>query len=142
MTPPIRLLLVGAALALAPAAAIAGDAARDALLQGYADQAGAADPGFSGFSAARGRALYMGPHQGGNPETNACAACHTSDPTAAGRHRKTGRGIEPMAVSVNPGRFTDPDEVEKQFGRDCKNVLGRACTAQEKGDFITFLAGQ
>ena len=72
----------------------------------------------------------------------ACAACHTSDPTAEGRHLKTGRAIEPMAVSVNPGRFTDPDEVEKQFGRDCKNVLGRPCTAQEKGDFITFLTGR
>lgn len=144
MNTGIKMMLVAAA-AFVPAAAIAGDAARDAILQDYAAQAAAEDSGFSGFSgfsAERGRALYMGPHQGGNPETNACAACHTPDPTAEGRHRKTGRGIEPMAVSVNSGRFTDPDEVEKQFGRDCKNVLGRACTAQEKGDFITFLTGQ
>jgi hypothetical protein len=118
---------------------IAGDAARDAILRGYAEAAAAEDPGFSGFSAERGERLYMGPHQGGNPETTACAACHTVDPTAEGRHRKTGRAIEPMAVSANPARFTDLEEVEKQFGRDCKNVLGRACTAREKGDFITFL---
>ena len=142
MNTPTRLLLIGAALALMPALAVAGDVARDAVLQGYAEQAAAEDPGFAGFSAERGQRLYAGPHQGGNPQMTACAACHTSDPTAEGRHLKTGRAIEPMAVSVNPGRFTDPDEVEKQFGRDCKNVLGRPCTAQEKGDFITFLTGR
>lgn len=136
-----RLLLVGAAVALLPALAVAAGTARDAILQGYAEQA-AEEPGFTGFSADRGRNLYMGPHQGGNPETTSCAACHTADPTAEGRHRKTGRAIEPMAVSVNPERFTDPEEVEKQFGRDCNNVLGRPCTAREKGDFITFLLGQ
>ena len=121
-----KLFLVGAAIAVTPVLAVAGDAARDAILQSYAEQAAGEDPGFAGFSADRGQALYMGPHQGGNPETTACAACHTADPAAEGRHRKTGRAIEPMAVSVNPGRFTDPEEVEKQFGRDCKNVLGRA----------------
>lgn len=137
-----KLLLIGGAIALVPVLAVAGDAARDAILQGYATQAAVEDPGFSGFSAEGGQSLYFGPHQGGNPETNACAACHTGDPAAEGRHRKTGRAIEPMAVSVNPKRFTDPDEVEKQFGRDCNNVLGRPCTAREKGDFITFLTGR
>ena len=52
------------------------------------------------------------------------------------------RGSEPMAVSSNPGRFTDPAQVEKPFDRDCSNVLGRACTAEEKGDFITYLKEQ
>jgi len=47
-----------------------------------------------------------------------------------------------MAVSANPARFTDPGEVEKHFARDCKNVLERACTAEEKGDFVTFLSGR
>ena len=137
-----KMSLIAAMVALAPVVAMAGNAARDAILQGYAEEAVAEDPAFAGFSAERGQSLYMGPHQGGNPETNACAACHTTDPTAEGRYRKTGRAIEPMAVSVNPDRFTDLEEVEKQFGRDCKNVLGRACTAQEKGDFITFLSGR
>jgi len=142
MTKPIRLSLAAAAIALMAAPTLAGDAERDAILQGYAGEAAAEDSSFSGFSAERGESLYMGPHQGGNPETAACAACHTVDPTAEGRHRKTGRAIEPMAVSANPARFTDLEEVEKQFARDCKNVLGRACTAQEKGDFITFLLGK
>jgi mono/diheme cytochrome c family protein len=113
---------------------------RDEILAGYLAEARAASPELGGFSAARGRALYFGPHAGGKPE--ACADCHTANPAAPGRHYKTGRDIEPMAVSANPSRFTDPAEVEKRFARDCKNVLRRACTAQEKGDFITFLSGQ
>jgi hypothetical protein len=84
----------------------------------------------------------MEPHQGGSGEANACAACHTPDPRCPGQHVKTGRSIKPMAVSANPARFTDPADVEKRFRRDCKNVLGRACTSAEKGDFISFLAGQ
>lgn len=116
--------------------------ARRAILDGYAAQAKAESATFAGFSAERGRALYMGPHSGGKPETPACAACHTPNPTAMGQHQKTGRAIEPMAVSANPARFTNAADVEKRFGRDCPSVLGRACTAQEKGDFITFLSAQ
>ena len=133
------LVAVGTAAAIA---AGAGDPRRDAILAAYANEARAADPSFSGFSAERGSALYMGPHEGGTGEANACAACHTPDPRRPGQHVKTGRAIEPMAVSTNPVRFTDARDVEKRFGRDCKNVLGRACTAREKGDFITFLASQ
>lgn len=59
-----------------------------------------------------------------------------------GRNVKSGRPIEPMAVSVEPSRFTDAADVERRFRRDCQNVLGRPCTAQEKGDFITFLSGR
>jgi hypothetical protein len=140
----IPLLLTAAALAFVAVAASAlgtGDPRRDAILADYAAEA-AAVPGFSGFSAERGRDLYMGPHPGGTGEANACAACHTPDPKRSGQHVKTGRAIEPMAVSANPARFTDAAEVEKRFRRDCKSVLGRACTSAEKGDFIAFLAGQ
>lgn len=127
-------------IALATGAWAATD--RDKILDSYAAQAKTENPAFSGFSAERGRALYMGPHTGGNPQTNACAVCHTANPAGPGRHYKTGRAIEPMAVSANPARFTDMTEVEKRFARDCKAVLGRACTAQEKGDYITFLSTQ
>ena len=129
--------LVGG-LALLAVGVSAGEPARDKILDGYATQARQAAPDFAGFSAERGRALYLGPHAGGNPDS--CAACHTPDPAAMGRHYRTGRAIEPMAVRANPARFTDPTEVEKRFARDCKNVLGRACTPLEKGDFITFLS--
>ena len=123
-------------------AAVAAEPARDAILAAYARQARIENPAFDGFSAARGARLYLGPHTGGNVETPACAACHTADPRAPGRHARTGRAIEAMAVSVNPRRFTDAADVEKRFTRDCPNVLGRPCTAQEKGDFITFLIGR
>ncbi|HRW60004.1 MAG TPA: DUF1924 domain-containing protein [Defluviicoccus sp.] len=122
--------------------AIAGEPARDAILDTYARQAKAETPDFAGFSAARGEVLYRGPHAGGNPQTPACASCHTADPRMPGRNVKSGRPIEPMAVSVEPSRFTDAADVERRFRRDCQNVLGRPCTAQEKGDFITFLSGR
>ena len=131
-----------AALTTGVALAATADPNRTKILDGYAAQAKAQNPDFAGFSAERGRALYLGPHSGGKAETTACAACHTETPTAQGRHYKTGRSIEPMAASATPKRFTDPAEVEKRFERDCVNVLGRACTAREKGDFITFLASQ
>jgi hypothetical protein len=47
--------------------------------------------------------------------------------------------IEAMAPSVNPQRLTDAAKVEKWFGRNCKDVLERNCTAQEKGDYIQYL---
>lgn len=133
-----RLSVAVVGVALLAAGMAMAEPNRGKILDGYAAQARQASPDFAGFSAERGQALYLGPHPGGNP--NACAACHTSDPAATGRHYKTGRAIEPMAVRANPARFTDPAEVEKRFARDCKNVLGRACTAAEKGDFITFMS--
>ncbi|MCM8735759.1 DUF1924 domain-containing protein [Azospirillum sp. A1-3] len=142
----MRLLLVLAAVAATTAGialAATADPNRTKILDGYAAEAKKADPSFTGFSADRGRALYLGPHSGGKvAETPACASCHTQNPAGPGRHYRTGRAIEPMAVSVNPKRLTDPAEVEKRFERDCVNVLGCACTAREKGDFITFLASQ
>ncbi|MFQ5786061.1 MAG: DUF1924 domain-containing protein [Alphaproteobacteria bacterium] len=116
------------------------DPARDAILQGFAAQAKAANPGFKAFSAARGMSLFHSKHNGGKPETPSCSTCHTADPRNVGQTR-AGKAIEPMAVSRTPTRFTDPRKVAKWFRRNCKSVLGRECTAQEKGDFITFMSG-
>ena len=44
-----------------------------------------------------------------------------------------------MAASANPKRFTDAIEVEKWFKRNCGDVLGRECTAIEKGDVLAYL---
>jgi Domain of unknown function (DUF1924) len=52
-----------------------------------------------------------------------------------------GKVVEPLAPSANPDRLTDRRDVEKWFKRNCKQVLGRECTAVEKGHFITFLLG-
>lgn len=124
-----------AALAVAATVAIAANPARQAILDGYAAKAGAPP------SAARGKAFFLGTHSGGKPDISSCTSCHTRDPHKTGRTR-AGKSIEPMAVSVTPSRFTDPAKVEKWFGRNCKTVLGRACTAAEKADFIAFMAGQ
>lgn len=138
----IRRFLLAAAVTALPLAVIAADARRDAILADYAVKARAASQGFTAFSAQRGETLFRTKWTGGDPRTSSCTACHTADPRQPGQNAKTGRPIEPVAVSVNPRRFTDPATVEKQFARDCKNVLGRDCTPLEKGDYITFMAGQ
>jgi hypothetical protein len=45
-----------------------------------------------------------------------------------------------MAVSVTPTRYLDPAKVEKWFRRNCNEVLGRACSPQEKGDWLTYMS--
>lgn len=135
-----RVLLL-ALLILLAAAPVRANPARDAILAAFTAQAKQDDPAFSGFSAERGKALWQANHSGGKPETPSCTTCHTKDPTAAGQTR-AGKIIAPMAVSATPDRFTDPEKVAKWFSRNCNNVLGRACTAAEKGDIITYLSGQ
>lgn len=132
------LVLFAFVLMTAPAAA---QPARDAIVAGLNAEAKAALPAFAGFSAERGRALYLNKHTGGKPDTPSCTTCHTANPTAKGETR-AGKAIDPMAVSVTPARFTDPEKVAKWFLRNCKSVLGRECTAIEKGDFITFMSAQ
>ncbi|MGO9419600.1 DUF1924 domain-containing protein [Roseiarcus sp.] len=111
------------------------------LLDFYASEAKATDPAFSGFSAQRGEQLFRTHFTTGKPDTPSCTACHTTDPKKVGQTR-AGKDIDPMAVSLNPKRYTDQAKSEKWFGRNCNNVLGRECTATEKGDFITFMLTQ
>ncbi|ALK10236.1 Cytochrome c-type protein SHP precursor [Blastochloris viridis] len=124
-----------------PAIALAEPtAAQRTVLDGYVAAARTGEPGFAA-TAERGRAFFFAQHGGGKPDTPACTACHTADLKGPGR-AKAGKPIEPMAASVAPGRYTDPAEVEKWFGRNCKDVLGRACSAQEKADSLAFLLSQ
>jgi len=117
------------------------DPARDAIVSGFTTQAQAADPSFSGFSAERGKTLFFSKPGLGKPDTPSCTTCHTNNPRAVGKTR-AGKLIDPVAVSVTPTRFTDPEKVAKWFRRNCKSVLGRECTPQEKGDYITFMISQ
>ena len=132
-----------AALLLCLGAALTAMAnpARDAILAGYADAAKKIDPSFTGFSVERGSKLWNSQHSEGNIDTPSCTTCHTKDATAQGMTRAL-KPIAPMAVSKTPDRFTDSAKVEKWFGRNCSTVLGRDCTAAEKGDVITYLAGK
>lgn len=126
----MRLPLVLLAL-LAPAAALAGPAELQAGYATAAKQAGAYQP----FDAARGQRFFQSTHGG----DWSCASCHTRDPRQAGRHDVTGKVIKPMAPAANPARFSDAAKAEKWFRRNCRDVLERECSAQEKGDVIAYL---
>lgn len=111
----------------------------DDLLRRYAAQARQENAAFKSFSESRGRDFYARKSVGKSGEMS-CATCHTADPRTPGR-TKAGKVIEPLAPSVTPQRFTDDAKVEKWFRRNCSDVLGRPCTALEKGDFMTFVGG-
>lgn len=114
---------------------------REDLLGRYASEAKASDPQFSSFSTTRGQALHTARHGTGKPDTPACTACHGDSPRNPGRTR-TGKAIDPMAVSANSSPYTDPAKVEKWFRRNCNEVLGRACSPQEKGDWLAYMISQ
>lgn len=71
-----------------------------------------------------------------------CTSCHGQSPKELGKHQKTGRQIEPMALSVNPERFSDPAKTEKWFRRNCRWTLGRECTSDEKANILAWLKQQ
>lgn len=131
MTKPLILL----GLMLLSAGSLAADSPQS-LAAGYAQQAGVA---VSALSPDRGEALYRTEHPGRDGKPVSCASCHTDNPKQAGRTR-VGKPIEPLAPSANRERFTDAAKVEKWFRRNCKDVLQRECSAQEKGDFVSWLS--
>jgi mono/diheme cytochrome c family protein len=107
----------------------------EALQAALARDAKAADAGFAGFSVTRGAVFFKARH-GSNWS---CASCHTDNPLRPGRHAVTGKTITPLAPAANPERFTDARNVDKWFRRNCSDVLGRVCTAAEKGDVLAYL---
>jgi hypothetical protein len=133
---------VAAALGLAallglPRRASAAPPLTQELLAEYEAAARKANPAFQGFSAAEGRRIYVTEH---TPEGEkvSCATCHTADPRGRGR-TPAGKVVEPLAPAANPDRLTNRGDVEKWFKRNCKQVLGRECTPEEKGHFVTYL---
>jgi len=105
------------------------------FLKTYEAAARKAIPEFTGFSSQRGEALYNAAPKG----DWSCASCHTRNPAQSGRHAKTEKTITPLAPAANPERFTRAAKVDKWFKRNCNDVLGRECTALEKGDVLTYL---
>lgn len=101
----------------------------------FATQAKQENPAFVGFSAEQGLRFYASTHG----KDWSCASCHGRSPSAIGQHVATGKTLAPLAPAANPERFTRPDKVEKWFKRNCNEVLGRSCTAQEKGDVLAYL---
>ena len=146
---PVRVagaLALGAAAVVAlalllglPSRALAAGPVATDLLRDYEAQARRANPAFSGFSAAAGHALYVATFTV-DGQAASCSSCHTPDPRKAGR-TPAGKVVEPLSPTVNPARLTDRREVEKWFTRNCKQVIGRECTAEEKGNFVTWMLG-
>jgi hypothetical protein len=119
------------ALALLMAAAVQSVQAQtpQAILQGYSTQAGVP------AVAQRGRELFTSRHG----KDWSCSTCHGAVPVQPGQHAATGKSIAPLAPAFEPRRFTDAAKVEKWFGRNCNDVLGRPCSASEKADVMAWL---
>ena len=121
---------------IASGSAYAGAATE--LLQKYQQQ-GATD-----FSATRGEQLWQQQltHTKSKGQARSCNSCHAESHKNAGKHIRTKKTIKAMAPSVNPERYTKEKKIRKWFKRNCKWTWGRECTAQEKGDLLTYLMQQ
>ncbi len=108
------------------------------IRQTYATEAAGQQAGFTP-SAKRGEAFFR-QRFANNDKMPGCFSCHTDNPLNAGQHAVTGKNIRPLAVASNAERFSDPAKVEKWFGRNCKEVVGRACTPAEKADFVAYMS--
>jgi len=133
----------------------------DQILERYTELAKKEDPAFAGFSAEHGHELYL--QKRVLPVVGAinCASCHMADPREEIIAHKSKvlcrechvindsehpnpkdaklRKIPPLAPSANPKRLTDFDHVDEFLKPNCKLVIGRECTTQEKGDIIAWL---
>ena len=98
------------------------------FLKTYESQSGKA-------SASRGEQFFNSKHG----KEWSCASCHENPPNHETKHIVTGKIIKPLAPSANSARFTDEAKVDKWFKRNCNDVLGRECTAQEKADILAWL---
>lgn len=109
----------------------------DGLLQQYQSQ------GAKKFDAQAGKAMWTKSFGVSNEgKERRCSTCHEDDLRRGGKHAKTGKAIDPLAPSVNSKRLTDVADIEKWFKRNCEWTVGRECSAQEKGDFLSYIRSQ
>lgn len=123
-----RWVMGAAAIALALPAMAAGTHL-SAQLQHWTAQAG------SPANPAQGEVFFKSKHGG----EWSCSSCHGAPPTRTGKHASTGKAIEPLAPAFNPEAFTDEAKTNKWFRRNCKDVLSRECTAQEKANVLAYI---
>jgi hypothetical protein len=122
-------LLLWAAAVLPVPAALAATPAE--LLAGYSAQARvppSPERGEKMFNTNFGRELGL-----------SCSSCHGAVPTKRGKDEVTGKAINPLAPAANPARFTDKSKVDYAFQMNCRDVVGRECTAAEKADVLSWL---
>ena len=156
-----RACACAAALLLSLAALHAEASNAERLIERYRAEARAESPDFRGFSAEDGRSFYMKKHPVPVIGEAGCVSCHLADPRRSVMRHRTKipcrachvvddaehvdpvnakkREIEAFAPVANPQRFSDPAWVEKWFKLNCNYLLKRPCSAQEKGDLITWL---
>jgi len=108
------------------------------LADKYASIAKNIDPAYAGLSADAGKAFFTRELTIRGKQV-ACASCHTTNPAGPGKHMVTGKPIKPLAPSANAERFSNVDKVEKNFEKHCLDILGRDCTAAEKGNYIAYM---
>lgn len=125
----IRPILILAGLFITVPTVLAADTTPQALLSQWTAAAGA--PG----NAERGKVFFNTQHT----KDLSCALCHGSQPVSPGKHSSTAKILEPLSPNANPKSLTDNAKVNKWFRRNCNDVLGRECSAQEKADVIAFL---
>ena len=88
-------------------------------------------------SAERGQKLFT--RNFGTPMGFSCSSCHGEVPTRRGKDQVTEKVIAPLAPAVNATRLSDPTKVEHAFRVNCRDVVGRDCTAGEKADVLSWL---
>lgn len=109
-----------------------------AFAKKYAVIAKTINPDFKGFYPDMGRNFFTRKITIKGKEVS-CSSCHTDNPANPGKHIATGKPILPLSPVVEKKRFTDLDKIEKNFTSHCNDILGRDCTAQEKGNYIAYL---
>ena len=132
------MLLIAVAMSLASVSVLADTASAQKLADKYAVIAKTINPAATGLSVEDGKAFFSRELTIRGKQV-ACASCHTANPANSGKHVVTGKPIQPLAPAANPKRFSDLDKVEKNFEKHCLDIIGRDCTAQEKGNFIAYL---
>jgi Domain of unknown function (DUF1924) len=101
------------------------------ILAGYAEQAKSTP------SPERGQQFFTRKFKGNLFES--CTDCHTATPTGRGKDLSSEKLMSALAPAANSRRFTDLARVENLFNLNCKDVVGRACSAQEKADVLSWL---
>ena len=126
----LSLYLVSLCIGMAPISH-ASNAVEQAL-QNYRDA------GANEFNSQAGAEMWVQSF----PNNRSCTSCHGKNTSQNGKHVKTKKLIKPMALSVNSERYSSVKKINKWFKRNCKWTLGRECSPQEKGDFLTWLVEQ
>ena len=107
------------------------------FLARYQGEATQSQAGFNA-SAQRGRAFFAQTRDVSD-RLPACTSCHSESPVSAGKHAITGKVIAPLSPRANAERLSSERQVEKWFRRNCREVVGRECTAAEKADVVAYL---